>query len=72
MSNTISLAADPWLSGFDRTATAQAGVSLDQALRVLALLPPTETQLTPHPLIVARAEIENAKRYLALVSPVKA
>ncbi len=58
---------DPMLSGFDRTATEQAKESLQQALRVLELVPVTATELTPHPLAVVRAEIENAKRYLALV-----
>ena len=57
------------LLGFDRSAPEQAAERLNQALRVLELVPSTTSPLTPHPLIVLRAEIENAKRNLALVQP---
>lgn len=66
--NNAAVFHDPLLSGFDRTATEQATASLQQALRVLELVPLNPTDLTPHPIAVVRAEIENARRYLALVS----
>jgi hypothetical protein len=52
------------LTGFGRTATAQALENLSQALRALELAPRDDSNLCPHPLIIVRAEIENARRYL--------
>jgi hypothetical protein len=63
----LMLAANPLLSGFERTATEQTAESLRQALRVLELVPIAATELIPHPLIVVRSEIENARRYLSLI-----
>jgi hypothetical protein len=60
------------LSGFDRSAADQATESLSQALRVLDLVPQEPTNLTPHPLVVVRVEIENARRYLSLAAAVAA
>ena len=54
------------LDGFNRTAVAQANENLTQALRVLALVPHSASELLPHPLIVVRAEIENARMLLRL------
>lgn len=48
----------------DRTPTQQANENLQAALRVLDLVPMTHSELIPHPLIIVRAEIENARRYL--------
>jgi hypothetical protein len=52
------------LFGFERSPAEQALQNLDQALRVLTLVPSAKTSLTPHPLLVVRAEIENARLYL--------
>lgn len=57
------------LRGLDRSALEQASVNLKEALRGLELLPYAHTELVPHPLIVARSEIENARRYLRLLEP---
>lgn len=54
------------LGGFDRSPAEQAAENLAQALRVLEMLPQFESTLTPHPVVVLRAELENARRYLAL------
>jgi hypothetical protein len=54
------------LNGFNRTAVAQASENLIQALRVLEMVPFSQTDLLPHPLIVVRAEIENARMLLRL------
>lgn len=52
------------LAGFERTAFEQALENLDQALRALDMAPRSDSDLCPHPLVVVRAEIENARRYL--------
>lgn len=52
------------LAGFSRGYAEQALENLAQALRVLDLAPRSDSEFTPHPLIVVRAEIENARRYL--------
>lgn len=54
---------DP-LAFFDRHLVEQAMENLAQALRVLEMVPETSSSLLPHPLVVVRAEIENARRYL--------
>ncbi len=54
------------LGGLDRSPVEQAAENLAQALRVLEMLPRVESALTPHPVVVIRAELENARRYLAL------
>ena len=54
----------PLLAGFERTPFAQVTENLDQALRVLDLVSENTSELTPHPLVIARAEIRNAQRYL--------
>jgi len=54
------------LDGLDRSPTSQALENLSQALRVLDLAEDGAETLCPDPLIVVRAEIENARRYLAL------
>lgn len=54
------------LNGLDRTPTTQALENLSQALRVLDLAATSGEELCPDPLIVVRAEIENARRYLSL------
>jgi len=51
-----------WLG---RDPIEQVGENLKQALRVLDLVPNADSDYTPHPLVVLRAEIENARRYLA-------
>ena len=56
------------LKGFSRTATEQALENLAQALRALELAPVDSSELCPHPLMVVRAEIENARRYLTVSS----
>lgn len=55
------------LGGLDRSPAEQAAENLAQALRVLEMIPQVESTLTPHPVVVLRAELENARRYLALV-----
>jgi hypothetical protein len=60
------------LSGFNRTAVAQASENLIQALRVLEMVPFSKSDLLPHPLIVVRAEIENARMLLRLHGAEKA
>ncbi|HPG89100.1 MAG TPA: hypothetical protein PLD46_05570 [Hyphomicrobium sp.] len=67
MSSHCAIVADNALTNFNRTSVDQVLENLRQALRVLELVPPTQTELTPHPLIIVRAEIENARRYLANV-----
>lgn len=52
------------LQPFGRSATEQALENLAQALRALELAPVTGSDLCPHPLVVVRAEIENARRFL--------
>jgi len=54
------------LKGLDRSPTSQAIENLAQALRVLDLAESRDVGLCPDPLVVVRAEIENARRYLAL------
>ena len=54
-----------YLPDFNRTLTEQILENLDQAIRVIELMEDTPSDLNPHPLVVARAEIRNAKRYLA-------
>jgi hypothetical protein len=54
-------------SGFARTPVQQAAENLLQALRVLDLVSQPASELTPHPLVIVRAEIENARRCLGLV-----
>lgn len=53
--------------GMSRSALEQADVNLSEALRVLDMLPISTLDLCPHPLIVARSEINNARRYITLV-----
>jgi hypothetical protein len=53
------------LNGFGRTPSEQALENLTQALRALDLAPRSESELCPHPLVIVRAEIENARRYLS-------
>ena len=54
------------LAGTGRGPLEQAAVNLSEALRVLNMLPVGDSELVPHPLIVLRAEIENARRYMSL------
>ena len=55
------------LDGLDRTPTSQALENLTQALRVLDLASDADAgSLCPDPLVVVRAEIENARRYLSM------
>ena len=54
-----------YLPDFNRTLTEQILENLDQAIRVIELMEGAPSDLNPHPLVVARAEIRNAKRYLA-------
>ena len=54
-----------YLTDFNRSLTEQILENLDQAIRVIELMEDTPSELSPHPLVVARAEIRNAKRYLA-------
>lgn len=52
------------LKGLNRTAIEQARENLKQAERALALAETADAgALCPHPLVIAIAEIENAKRY---------
>ena len=67
MSTKTRSVGNPVLSCFDRTAVDQVMENLSQALRVLELAPATQSELLPHPLVIVRAEIENARRYLALL-----
>jgi hypothetical protein len=66
MSSKKRAAADRILGELDRSAACQAAENLRQALRVLDLVPVHDSHLTPHPVCVVRAEIENARRYLVL------
>jgi hypothetical protein len=64
MSARNTAAIDLRSAPFNRSAVEQVLENLRQALRVLELVPSSETDLTPHPLVIVRAEIENARRYL--------
>ena len=66
MSSKSTTAMNRALGELDRTAAGQAAENLAQALRVLDLVPLADSQLIPHPVLVVRAEIENARRYLSL------
>lgn len=55
---------DALLFGLNRNAVEQIAENLNQALRALELAPRANSDFTPHPLVVVRSEIENAKRYL--------
>lgn len=57
------------LSGFARSPVEQATENLAQALRALDLVPRTSSELMPHPILIVRSEIENARRYLELIDP---
>ena len=46
-----------------RSATDQVLENLRAALHVLDMVPIAPSELTPRPLIIVRAEIENARRY---------
>ncbi len=46
----------------------QATANLAEALRALSLLPMATSDLIAHPLVVGRAEIENARKYLGLLT----
>lgn len=59
------------MSGLDRTPIDQVSENLTQALRVLELVPAGQSELVPHPIVTARAEIRNAQRYLMALSAVK-
>lgn len=61
---TLAYTNDALLSGLGRSAVEQVTENLNQALRALDLAPRAGTDFTPHPLVIVRAEIENAKRYL--------
>jgi len=63
---TIAYTSEALLSGLGRNAVEQITENLNQALRALELAPRASTDFTPHPLVVVRAEIENAKRYLRI------
>ena len=64
MSSQHTTSQNSSLTGFGRTPASQMSENLQQALRVLDLVPTNASDLTPHPLIVARAEIRNAQRFL--------
>lgn len=49
-----------------RTASEQATVALANALRALDMAPLAACSLIPHPSVVARAQIVEAMRYLAV------
>ena len=51
------------IAGLGRSATDQVLENLRAALHVLDMVPIAPSELTPHPLIIVRAEIENARRY---------
>ncbi|MEL7543989.1 MAG: hypothetical protein AAGJ70_09460 [Pseudomonadota bacterium] len=59
------------MKGLGRSRTSQALENLAQALRALEMVDEASSQdgaggeLCPPPLTVVRAEIENARRYLA-------
>lgn len=65
MSKNAPRSSDRSLANFNRSPVDQVLENLRQALRVLELVPSEQTELTPHPLVIVRAEIENARRYLA-------
>lgn len=56
----------PVMRGLEhRTPLEQARVNLQQALRILDLLAAQPSTMVPHPVVVLRAEIKNAIRYLS-------
>lgn len=71
MSGHLTRPADRTLANFNRSPVDQVLENLRQALRVLELVPSEQTELTPHPLVIVRAEIENARRYLANIKLVE-
>ncbi len=64
MSSHQNTSQNSSLTGFGRSPAGQMSENLRQALRVLDLVPTNASDLTPHPLVVARAEIRNAQRFL--------
>jgi hypothetical protein len=60
--NNTAPTSDP-CRGLGRSAAEQVSHNLTAALRILDLVPVAHSDLTPHPLVVARAEIKNAQRY---------
>lgn len=65
MPSSLPRSSDRTLANFNRSPVDQVLENLRQALRVLELVPSDQTDLTPHPLVIVRAEIENARRYLS-------
>lgn len=65
MSNETQPRQSRHLTEFNRSLTEQILENLEQAVRVIELMEGAPSDLTPHPLVVARAEIRNAQRYLA-------
>lgn len=54
------------LFGFNRSTHEQALENLKQALRALDMVPVSQSDFIPNPLVIVRAEIENARRYLSV------
>ena len=52
------------MRGLARSPVEQALTNAEMALRVLAMAPRVASELTPHPLDIVRAELENVRRYL--------
>ena len=55
---------DRQLAYFGRSPVEQVIENLSQAIRVIELVADAPSELTPHPSVIARCEIENAIRYL--------
>ncbi|MGI9409827.1 MAG: hypothetical protein ACR2OV_07120 [Hyphomicrobiaceae bacterium] len=53
-----------YLDDFDRPIIDQVLENLGQSIRAIDLLDSSPSELCPHPTIVAKAEIQNAIRYL--------
>ena len=59
-----NIAPNRQLAHFERSPVEQVIENLCQAIRVIELVADAPSELTPHPSIIARCEIENAIRYL--------
>ena len=64
MSLGNSTATTRQLAHFERSPVEQVIENLSQAIRVIEMVADAPSELTPHPSIIARCEIENAIRYL--------
>ena len=66
-SNRLSADHNVPLCGMARDAREQSVASIENAMRVLAMVPRADCALCPHPLDTVAAELRQTLRYLALI-----